>query len=356
MLKHAFSGNGHVHVAVDLACTQADAGHEVTLASGSGPYGELLRAHGVRVVELPEPGNLIDAGRSGWALLRLSRRVRPDIIHAHMMSSAVLSYPIAKAAGAVLVTTVHNSFDSHSSLMRLGRVVVAVSDAERQRLLKRGFPAAKVRTVLNGPIGSPREELADHVDVGPLATPCVVSLSGLHARKAVDDIITAFGHALPSASNWHLNIIGWGPDQRRLEQLVETLGLSGSVHFVGFTSTPWRQLEQADVFVSASVDEPFGLSVAEARAAGCAVVATAVGGVPEVVEHGRAGRLVPAKDPQALGDALRELMVDRDLLTRWQARAGVNVEYFSVRRMAEDYEAVYRSVLNDEAATLGRPP
>lgn len=346
VLKHAVRGNGHVHVAVDLACAQADAGHEVTFASGRGSYDDVLRDHGVAVAQVPEPGSLWDAARSEWALLGLARRARPHIVHAHMMSSAVLAVPVAKLSGAVLVTTMHNSFDSHSSLMRLGKVVVAVSDAERQRLLQRGFPSRKVVTVLNGPVGSPREALPYDAEIGPLETPCVVSLCGLHPRKAVDDIIRAFGQALPSAPDWHLNVIGWGPDQHRLELLVASLGLSASVHFVGSTLTPWRLLEQADVFVSASVDEPFGLSVAEARAAGCAVVATAVGGVPEVVEHGRAGRLVPANHPEALAGALRDLMADPEQLAEWQARASANADYFSVRRMAEDYEQVYTSLLD----------
>ncbi|WP_342777332.1 glycosyltransferase family 4 protein [Modestobacter excelsi] len=345
VIKHSWRSNGHVHVAVDLACAQADAGHEVTFAHAHGSYDDLLRAHGVTIATVPEASTLLDVLRSERALLGVARAARPEVVHAHMMSSAVLAHPVSKVVRAPLVTTMHNSFDSHSWLMRLGTVVVAVSEAERQRLIGRGFPARKVVCVLNGAVASPREALPDDLSIGSLAGPCVVSLCGLHGRKAVGDIITAFSKAQPAAPAWQLNIIGSGPDRDRLEGLARDLGLSASVHFTGPSLTPWRLLEQADVFASASLDEPFGLSLAEARAAGCAVVATAVGGVPEVLEQGRAGQLVPVSAPEAMADVLRRLMTDRDELARWRARARENADYFSVRRMAEDYDRVYQSVV-----------
>lgn len=345
VLKHAVRGNGHVHVAVDLACAQADAGHDVTFASARGSYDDILRKHGVTVVDVPEAVDARSVARSGWALLRLAGRVRPDVLHAHMMSSAVLALTVAKLTRAALVTTVHNSFDAHSSLMRVGDVVVAVSEAERQRLLARGFRPQKTVTVLNGPIASAREELPDDESTGPLATPCVASLSGLHPRKAVADIIAAFAEAHPSAPGWHLNVIGGGPDLPHLQALVEGLGLAESVHFVGSTMTPWRLLEQADIFVSASLDEPFGLNVAEARAAGCAIIATTVGGLPEVLDHGRAGQLVPPSAPSAIATRLRELMSDERSLAEWRARSRDGVAGLTVQRMQADYERVYRSAL-----------
>ena len=345
VLKHSRRSNGHVHVAVDLACAQAAAGHDVTFAHAHGSYDDLLREHGVTIATVPEAMSSSGALRSGRALLDVARRARPQVMHAHMMSSAVLAYPVSKLVGSPLVTTMHNSFDGHSWLMRLGTVVVAVSQAERQRLIDRGFPARKVMCVLNGVVASPREALPDDPTIGPLARPSVVSLCGLHARKAVGDAIAAFSEARPSAPGWHMHVIGSGPDQDRLEALTRDLGMSDSVHFTGPSLTPWRLLEQADVFVSSSLDEPFGLSIVEARAAGCAVVATAVGGVPEVLEHGRAGQLVPPSAPEVMAGVLRRLMTDSDALACWRARARDNAEYFSVRRMAEDYDAVYRSVL-----------
>lgn len=344
ILKHAVRGNGHVHVAVDLACAQADAGHDVVFASARGSYDDLLRSHGVRVIDVVEPAGAMRVPAAAWSLLSLARRTRPDIMHAHMMSSAVLAYPIATAVGARLVTTVHNSFDKHSGLMRLGSIVVAVSEAEREHLIGRGFRADKVVSVLNGADRSPREELPVD-DIGALHSPSVLALSGLHPRKAVGDIITAFSMVLPDHPAWHLHIVGWGPDRERLEALVAELGIGSHVHFMGSTLTPRPLVDAADIFAAASLADPCPLTVTEARAAGCAVVATAVGGVPELLEGGRAGQLVPPSDPAAMAQALRALMADPAVLATWKARALQGAEYFQVERVARDYEAAYRSVL-----------
>lgn len=345
LLKHGVRGNGHVHVAVDLACAQADAGHHVVLASSGGSYDALLRAHNVEVVTLPEPQGLRGSGKSGIALLQTARRFRPDVLHAHMMSSAVLGFGVSKIVRAPLVTTVHNSFEKHSVLMRLGKVVVAVSEAERRLLISRGYPEKRVVTVVNGANRSPRETLQAEERIGPLARPCVVTLCGLHPRKAVGDVVAAFAEVLPEYPDWHLNIIGWGPDRERLEKEVTDLDIGGSVHFLGSTLTPRPLLEEADVFASASLADPCPLAVMEARAAGCAIVATEVGGVPEVLEHGRAGLLIPASDPHAMAEAFRAMMADEGTLAAWRARAEDGAQYFTVARMAEDYERVYKSLL-----------
>jgi glycosyltransferase involved in cell wall biosynthesis len=274
-----------------------------------------------------------------------------------MMSSAVLGFGVAKLVGATLVTTVHNSFERHSVLMRLGRVVVAVSEAERRLLLSRGYPDRKVVTVVNGANGSPREALTG-TEIGPLRRPAVMTLCGLHPRKAVEDVIAAFAEVHPEYPDWHLNIVGWGPDRERLEALVAARGLEPTVHFIGSTPAPRPLLAAADIFASASLADPCPLAVAEARASGCAIVATAVGGVPEVLDHGRAGQLVPPQNPPAMASAFRTLMKDPETLAAWQSRAERGSEYFTVSRMTEDYEQVYSAVRRGERPTsrAGRPP
>lgn len=354
LLKHSVDGNGGVHVAVDLACAQADAGHDVVIASSGGRYDPMLRDHGVEVAIVDRPSGIAVTSRTAWSLLNLARRFRPDVIHAHMMSSALLGFGVSKIMGAPMITTMHNSFDKHSVIMRLGRVVVAVSEAERALLLSRGYSARKVVTVLNGAAGSPRETL-DGEYLGPLARPCVMTLSGLHHRKAVHDVITAFSQVRPQFPDWHLNIVGGGPDRERLGTMVTDLGLESSVHFLGSTLTPRPLLEEADVVATATLADPCPLTVTEARAAGCAIVASAVGGIPELLDHGRAGQLVPPANPPAMAAAFRTLMGDDEALASWRTRASQGSGYFTVRRVNEDYLRVYESVLTGAAvASLGR--
>ena len=347
LLKHSEPGNGHVCMAVDLACAQSKSGHDVVFASSGGEvlFDELLSAHGVEVATLPRSAGAAGAARHGLNALRLARRTRPDVIHAHMMSSAVLGYAASKLVGAPLVTTMHNSFDKHSALMRLGAVVVAVSEAERGLLLSRGYPPRKVVTVLNGVVDSPRESLVAGHSVGPLPRPCVITVSGLHARKGVGDLLAAFAEAASDFPDWHLAVVGVGPEREACEARVRELGLERSIHFLGGTINPRPLLAQADIFAIASLAEPFGLTIAEARAAGCAVVATSVGGIPEVLEHGKAGHLTPPADPAAMASVLRSLMGDSTALATWRENAARGVEHFSVRRMADDYVRVYRSLV-----------
>lgn len=261
-----------------------------------------------------------------------------------MMSGAAFGYVVSMITGVPLVTTVHNSFDRHSILMRLGRIVVAVSAAERELLLKRGFKPERLFTVINGPNQSPREKWHSGDAELTLATPSVTMVCGLHQRKGVHDVISAFSWLHSDYPQWHLNIIGDGPDRGKLEALAECLGIAKFTHFLGPIFAPQRLLKESAIFVSASYAEPCGLSIAEARKTGCAIVATAVGGTSELLEQGKAGRLVEPGHPEQLESELRKLMSDPNELRAWQARSIIGSGYFNVFRLAEDYQRVYEKL------------
>jgi glycosyltransferase involved in cell wall biosynthesis len=267
-----------------------------------------------------------------------------------MMASAVFGYLVSRLCRVPLVTTVHNSFDRHSVLMRLGDKVVAVSEAERKFLLQRGFRESQLAVVINGPNHSPREDyLADKnsVDVARLHRPYIVTVCGLHRRKGVHDLLRGYAAALPGQSQWHLYIVGDGPDRADLTELAKELGIGGKVDFLGAVGNPRKILENAEIFVLASYADPCSLAVAEAREAGCAIAATAVGGTPELLDFGKAGELVPAGSPTDITRKLLSLMSDPDLLRSAKARSKSGSEYFRVSRAAADYEAVYASLTGE---------
>jgi glycosyltransferase involved in cell wall biosynthesis len=149
---------------------------------------------------------------------------------------------------------------------------------------------------------------------------------------------------LPEFPNWHFNIIGNGPDGAKLEALLIEVGISGSTHFIGRVEATQPLWRQSRMFVLASHAEPFGLSVAEAREAGCAIVATAVGGIPEVLANGDAGRLVEPGRPDQFAKVLRGLMQDEEGLRQWRTRAKTGAGYFTVDRVVEDYDKVYAAL------------
>jgi len=347
LIKHCGYGNGNVHVAVDLACVQADAGYEVTVVSAGGTFEPLLSDHNVRHIKLEHdqtrPISLINAS---WKLVRQVQKTKPDILHAHMMSSALVGYVASKLTGVPLITTVHNSFDRHSRIMRLGQRVVAVSRAEREYLLRRGYRSDRVDLVMNAPVGSPRESFMKDDFQPAISTPCITTVCGLHRRKRVCDLIAACATLFVDLPQWKLYIAGEGPDLETLKEQARGSGIEANVIFLGFVRDPMPLLRRSDIFALASESEPFGLSVAEARAAGCAIVATNVGGIPEVLDYGRAGRLVSPGEPEELASELRVLMTNQAVRMRMQRSALSGSEGFHVRRLIGDYELVYKRAHN----------
>jgi glycosyltransferase involved in cell wall biosynthesis len=346
LAKHVGIGNGSAHVVVDLACSQAAAGHDVTVVSGGSTFVELLVDQGVNHVLLKQDQKRpYTAMASLWRLIGLTRAQRPDVLHAHMMGSALLGYIASKACRAPLVTTVHNSFDKHSFIMRLGHHVVAVSDAERETLAGRGYKRDRLSAVLNAPNNSPREQFFGQPQTPAVPRPCILTVCGLHRRKGVGDVIDAFGMVSRAFPDWHLIIVGEGPDRQLLEEQVGRLNLQRRVLFLGFVPTPKPILRQSDIFVLASYADPCSLVIGEARGAGCAIVATAVGGTPQMLEFGKAGRLVPPGAPKRLAAELEALMRSPDARRGLREVAAWGADIFDVRRVAADYLAVYETAI-----------
>ncbi|MDX7950403.1 glycosyltransferase family 4 protein [Lichenihabitans sp. Uapishka_5] len=342
LIKHCNLSNGHVNVAVDLACLHVQAGHAVTFASAGGDYVDFLSARGVEHHIVVTGRSPVGAVSGLAALVALCRKAKPDVIHAHMMSSAVLGFLASRLLGIPLVTTMHNSFDRHSVLMRLGDAVVAVSEAERQLLLSRGYPERKLTAIRNGTLASPREALADDAPLPPFRTPCIATVCGLHPRKGVHHLIAAFAQIASRHPEWHLNIIGVGPSGAELKAQVEAAGLDNRVHFIGAVLNPHPLLRQADIFALASLADPSALVLVEGRAAGCAMVATAVGGTAEALAFGTAGHLVEAGHPEAMAAVFDALMSDPERLADWRRKASADLETFGADTTANKYLALYR--------------
>jgi glycosyltransferase involved in cell wall biosynthesis len=188
-----------------------------------------------------------------------------------------------------------------------------------------------------------------------LEGPCVVAICALHRRKGVFDIIDACAKLFPEFPDWRLYIAGEGPDRQALEQQAERLGLAGRVVFLGFVPAPKTLFKQSDIFVLASYADPGSLSVGEARAAGCAIVATAVGGTSEMLEFGEAGRLVAPGSPMQLAVELRRLMESPTERATLRQAALKGSEIFAVERLIADYGRVYAAALSDvrSAGTTG---
>ena len=340
VLNHTGRLNGNVHAAVDLACAQARLGHEVAMCSGGGDFDAVLRRHGVDILIVEQARKPATLVRATLAIGRLMRHWRADLVHAHMMTSAVLAYPGCKLTGTPLVTTLHNAFERSAILMALGTRVIAVSEAVGRSMRRRGVPASRLRVVLNGTIGSARQPWPAPPPE-PLEHPCVLYVGGLHPRKGVGDLLDAFDIVYRSAPQARLYVVGEGPCEAEYRERAARLASRDAIRFCGATTDPRSYLLAADIFALPSHADPAPLVLSEAREAGCAIVATDVDGIPELLEHGRAGILVPVASPACLADALSQLILDPETLASWRSHSQINIETMSIARVAHSTLSVY---------------
>ena len=173
-----------------------------------------------------------------------------------------------------------------------------------------------------------------------------IAVARLVERKGIADLIQAI--ASLERGRYELEIVGSGPDERQLKELAQLLGVSREVIFAGSVdraAIPGRYRD-ADIFVLAPWEEAFGNVFAEALASGLPIVGSTVGGIPELVEHGKNGFLVPPREPIALAAAIRHLADNPELRAeigrRNRAQAEANLSW---ARVTTRYLSVYNGVL-----------
>jgi glycosyltransferase involved in cell wall biosynthesis len=335
-------GNGIINAAVDLACLQAKAGHDVTIASDRGEYESLLATYGVNHLPLDPPRRMTQLWPAIQRYRHILQTVQPDIVHAHMMTGLLLAKLGQVTTSYALVATVHNEFQRNAILMGLADRVIAVSQAVSTSLQQRGIPAQKICLVRNGTLGAPR--LQQPQTTAPLHHPAITTIAGMRDRKGIAELIQAFTQVAAKQPEAHLYLVGNGPDLAQYQQQAQSSPYRDRIHFEGFQPDPMAYLQATDIFVLASKREPFGLVLAEARTAGCAIVASNVDGIPEVLDQGQAGILVPPADATAIADTLATLLTHPEQLRHWQHRAQQNLDWLSVTRMTDETLAVYRQL------------
>ena len=340
LLNHTRRLNGHVHAAADLACAQTRLGHQVMIASGGGDFDKLLLENGVETAILSHERRAGPLLKSLGGLYRLARDWRADVIHAHMMTSAVLAWPVCKWLGIPLITTVHNEFERSSILMGLGTRVIAVSAAVGRSMAKRGIGRNRLRVVLNGTIGAARFEGKDRTPC-VLKSPAIIFVGGQHPRKGLPDLFAAFEIVFGKYPDAHLYVVGGGPYLETYKADVSALACGPAVTFMGDQDDPFPFLLGADIFVLPSHADPAPLVLSEAREAGCAIVATNVDGIPELLEGGKAGILVSPHNPSEIAKWLCDLIANPTRLGEWRHNSQFNIAYLKVERVAHETLAIY---------------
>ncbi len=232
---------------------------------------------------------------------------------------------------------------------------VLVSEAQRSRIFG-GRNAGRVHVLHNSvdmdhpmPISLASYPLLEAYEL-PAASRIVVAVGRFSPEKGIDILLEAFSLLLRQMDSVHLFLVGDGQERPALEGQALRLGVAKNVHFVGYSQTPGDFVAEADVLVLTSRSEGIPNAVLEAMAMGKPVVATKVGGVPEIIEDDVSGRLVPPGRPDLIASALAEVLADEPLRHRLGAGGRKKVmEAFSIQARVAKVLTLYRDVLSEKS-------
>ncbi|MFO0891133.1 MAG: glycosyltransferase [Isosphaeraceae bacterium] len=319
-----------------LSFTVVSLGHRGALA------GE-VEACGARVVALGVPVGL--RPRLVWDLVRLFRRIRPDVVHTHDQRSLIYAAPAARLAAVKLIVHTRHGRDVRSTgrqravVRHLSRLVdrfVCVSADVAALSMADGIAPRRIETILNG-IDTQRFSYSGPNPGGP-----VVAVARLSPEKDIANLVRAAAIARRSDPGLRIQVAGGGPRRGELDLLVRELGVDEIVTLLGETRDVRSVMMRGSIFVLPSRSEGISLTLLEAMASGLPTVATRVGGSPEIVVEGETGLLVPPADPEALAGALLRLRRDPEAACRMGQAGRSRVERdFSVQRMMDDYRTIY---------------
>lgn len=336
--------------------------YDVTVCAlkGQGVIANELIAQGVPVVLLEGKGK--GDVRVLPRLYRLIQALRPDIIHAFLGQANLGAALVGRLLPAPVLVWSYRDMDVwrtglHWMLdrwaVRRAEAVTCCSDAvrrfvsqnmrlqpERITTIHNGVDRARFRAPLQ--MGRAQLGLREHLPVVGIVCRLDEPKKGLAVLLRAMRLSADRGDTPP----WQLLIVGEGQARAALEQLSTSLGLAERVVFAGPSRDVAAILPLMDVFVCPSLYEGFGIAIVEAMMAGRPVVATAVGGITEIVRPDDTGLLVPPGDPTALAEAIREVLGHPDKAARFgrQGRQLAEAE-FSVDTMVERHQALYESLI-----------
>lgn len=286
---------------------------------------------------------------------QIVRRRRPAILHTHLVHADFHGLVAGRLARVpVLVSTKHgfNPFRDGRAFAAADRAVSGLADVHiaisaglaRYLATSEGFDEASFEIVHYG------------IEPGPPPAPLpgaprLAVVGRLIPIKGHDVLLRAMAAVRDDVPGVTLEIAGDGPLQPELGSTAARLGLDGVVSFLGRVAPAAPVLERAEVVVVPSFGEGFGMVALEAMERGRPVIASAVGGLPEIVEDGRTGLLVPAGDAEALARAILELAGDPGRAAAMGAAGRARaLETFSQERCTDRIEAIYRAALEAAGA------
>lgn len=349
-----------------LCRSLAARGHEVTIVTSRSrpglPGDEIMDGVRVRRTWLPgrtPPGWAAHAAGSLPATLRAGRDA--DLLHAQAFASIPPLLPVRALRGTPLVATLHTSHflirarrpawrPILRELVRAPDRVLAAS-AEIRDVAMELSPGTRVEALVNGvdtTLFRPLDRRPSAADPSsPAGAGRIVVPRRLFPKNGVDVFVEAFPRIVTGRPGVQAFIVGDGPERSRLEARARSLGVGEALHFLG--ARPNREMPELlasmDLAVIPSRMEATSVAALESMACGLPVVASEVGGLPEIVD-GRVGALVPPEDPSALADAVLSVLADPDRSHRGAAARERVVGHWSNERLVDRHLEIYEDVLD----------
>jgi N-acetyl-alpha-D-glucosaminyl L-malate synthase BshA len=362
-----FGGSGVV--ATELGKALAEKGHELHFITYSAParMGSLkqnLYYHEVQVSDYPlfdyQPYELILASK----MVEVAKAHQLDLMHVHYAiphaSAAVTARDILEAEGIRLpiVTTLHGT-----DITLLGKdpafepvithainrsdAITAVSQSLKEDTLKLFGVKCIIDVVHNFICPSHFLRPADEEfrrSVAPEGEPIITHISNFRPVKRISDVVTIFAR-IRSRMPAKLLLVGDGPERSRAEKQAEDLGIRNDVISIGKIKNPIEPLLVSDLFLLPSETESFGLSALEAMAAGVPVIASRVGGLPEVVADGSSGFLADLGDVTTMANQALSLLENPERHVEFRVNARERAQAFHVMKILPLYEAIYNRLI-----------
>ena len=312
-------GGGCSHYLVAQAKAMAKRGHRQIILTGECDLRDELEAAGVKVIIGPlnnDRQGLARAWRGMRCIQRVARSEKVDLIHAHHRWPGLLAWLGSRFQGVPVVSTDHLELYGNKRLSFRGEAVIAVSSVSKAHLMRYfGIPETKI-TVVPGftelPEPVPEESIRSlKTELGLNVDDQIIGQVGrLHEQKGPDHLLTSFKTLHEKFPRLHLLMVGHGELAEQLRDQADSLGINDRVHWLGLRKDVPRVMSALDVLVLSSRYEGTPLTLVEAMALSRPIVSTTVGGIPDLLDHGECGVLVPPETPDAFAEAVASLLED----------------------------------------------
>lgn len=335
-------------------------GCRVDVAGEKGPMGKYFRASGARVYDYPLDQDSKKAARSLkliFDLRGLCKMRDIDIIYCHHRWPAFLALYASKTLKVPLVYYCHSRIKGKGVFSVWGDMTIAVSHDLKDYLVKNfGRKRETIKVVYNGVpelrasekmVDKVKDELEQNFNID-FRFPIVGTVGRLIGDKGLEYFIQSIPLILKEQAGVQFLIIGEGERKAGLMKLAREIGVSQNTFFIGERSDIVPHLELMSIFVLSSLSEGMPVSILEALSLARPVVATRVGGIPELIEDGVNGLLIESRSPSVLASAVTRLLSDKALARRLGLKGrGVARNQFTVKRMVKEIEKVFWELKRD---------